>query len=751
MVKIEEGTKLDFSDVLIKPKRSTIKSRSEVDLNRTFTTLHSKRVWYGVPIMVANMDTTGTFQMFLEGQKHNIITCIHKHYNEIDWIKFVNDNSNALYFKELSNKNEINFDYLCISSGISDFDFNKTKTILNKIPQIYMIMLDVANGYTEHFIECVKKFRKEFPNKVIIAGNVVTAEMTEQLLLAGADIIKVGIGPGCLESSSKILMANGTYKNISDIKEGEYVINKNGDSKKVLNVINNGMKYVNKLTTNNWHEDTFITDNHSLLIGDLSTSSEKSISSSGIAKLLDKNTRTGETKYKWKLLDDIDENKQFLLMPKQYNWKLEENFKIDLGNYIDYIKGRFCATYIETTNEKKTVFNRFLESTYDLGYIFGMFLGNETHHLIINKNTNSEAGQTSWNLNKNRPDIIEKLYNSILNILNYKCSVVDKDNSKKIVCYNKCLTKLFLEFGKKTDKHLPEKYYCKNIDYIQGLYDGLIDSNGTKEKYANNTVFKFDNTSKSNIELFYWCCLNLNISFSSSNRGKNIGNLKGVNKDNLNECFSIKTHTTNRFTKDFAYSYVKQNSKTRELVETYDLEIDCETHSFIANNTIVHNSVCTTRKQTGVGFPQLSAVMECADAAHGIGGHIISDGGCTVPGDFSKAFGAGADFIMAGGYFAGHTESGGDLVEENGKQFFLFYGMSSDTAMNKHAGGVANYRSSEGKTVKIAYKGDVKNTLLDLLGGIRSTLTYVGAKTLKELSKRTTFIRVNNQLNNIYK
>ena len=136
-------------------------------------------------------------------------------------------------------------------------------------------------------------------------------------------------------------------------------------------------------------------------------------------------------------------------------------------------------------------------------------------------------------------------------------------------------------------------------------------------------------------------------------------------------------------------------------------------------------SVCTTRKQTGVGFPQLSAVLECADAAHGIGGHIISDGGCTVPGDFSKAFGAGADFVMAGGYFAGHTESGGDLIEEDGKKFKLFYGMSSDTAMNKHSGGVANYRSSEGKTVKIPYKGSVKDTLLDLLGGIRSTLTYV--------------------------
>ena len=219
-----------------------------------------------------------------------------------------------------------------------------------------------------------------------------------------------------------------------------------------------------------------------------------------------------------------------------------------------------------------------------------------------------------WVLHKNRNDIIEKLYNSILNILNYKCNIIDKNNSKHIFCYNKCLANIFAEFNNKLDKHLPEKYYCKNTDYIQGLYDGLIDSNGTKEKYINNTVFRFDNTSKSNIELFYWCCLNLNISFSSSNHGKNERNLKGLNKNNLNDCFRIKTHTRNRFTKDFAYSYVKENIKTRELVETYDLEIDCETHSFIANNTIVHNSAYTTRKQTGVGYPQLSSVIECADA-----------------------------------------------------------------------------------------------------------------------------------------
>ena len=161
-------------------------------------------------------------------------------------------------------------------------------------------------------------------------------------------------------------------------------------------------------------------------------------------------------------------------------------------------------------------------------------------------------------------------------------------------------------------------------------------------------------------------------------------------------------------------------------------------------------SVCTTRLQTGVGMPQLSCILECADAAHGCSGHIISDGGITCPGDAAKAFGAGADFVMLGSMLAGHEQSGGELVNENGKLYKVFYGMSSDTAMNKHYGGVSKYRSSEGKTVKIEYKGPVENTILDLLGGIRSTCTYVNAKNLKDLSKCTTFMRVNNQVNKIY-
>ncbi len=161
-------------------------------------------------------------------------------------------------------------------------------------------------------------------------------------------------------------------------------------------------------------------------------------------------------------------------------------------------------------------------------------------------------------------------------------------------------------------------------------------------------------------------------------------------------------------------------------------------------------SVCTTRKMTGVGYPQLSAVIECADAAHGLGGLICADGGCTTPGDVAKAFGGGADFVMLGGMFAGHDESGGERVERDGQMFRRFYGMSSKAAMDKHAGGVAGYRAAEGKDVLILDRGPVEGTVQEILGGVRSACTYVGARRLKELTKRTTFVRVTQQLNEVF-
>jgi GMP reductase len=173
-------------------------------------------------------------------------------------------------------------------------------------------------------------------------------------------------------------------------------------------------------------------------------------------------------------------------------------------------------------------------------------------------------------------------------------------------------------------------------------------------------------------------------------------------------------------------------------------------------------SSCVTRKQTGVGYPQLSCVIECADAAHGLGGFIMSDGGCCNPGDVAKAFGAGADFVMLGGMLSAHEESGGELIEKlelnpkTGekvlKKYKEFYGMSSNKAMEKYKGEKSEYvyRSSEGRETLLPYRGPIKETIQDILGGLRSACTYIGAKTLKEVSKRTTFIMVTQQLNQVY-
>ena len=161
---------------------------------------------------------------------------------------------------------------------------------------------------------------------------------------------------------------------------------------------------------------------------------------------------------------------------------------------------------------------------------------------------------------------------------------------------------------------------------------------------------------------------------------------------------------------------------------------------------IGRGSVCTTRKMTGIGYPQLSATIECADAAHGLGGHIITDGGCTVVGDIAKAFGAGADFVMLGGMLAGHDECNGEISGDK----MLFYGMSSDTAQLKYYGEKKSHRASEGKAVMVDYKGPVKNTIDEILGGLRSACTYAGAKNIKALPKCTTFVKVNRQLNEVF-
>lgn len=343
-MRILNETQLDYGDVLIRPHRSTLTSRKEVGLVRTFEFKNSGRRWDGIPIMAANMDTTGTFEVADVLEHYDMFTCLHKHY-ELEPL--------FQYFFEKPR------DFAAYSMGITDTDLHKWETLKGRLPKdhIRYVCIDVANGYTERFIEFTKRFREDNPDVTIIAGNVVTAEITEELILNGVDIVKVGIGPG---------------------------------------------------------------------------------------------------------------------------------------------------------------------------------------------------------------------------------------------------------------------------------------------------------------------------------------------------------------------------------------------------------SVCTTRIQTGVGYPQLSAVIECADAAHGLDGHIIADGGCTYPGDVAKAFAGGADFVMLGGMLAGHEENGGETVVRDGEMFKAFYGMSSKKANDEYSGGLSGYKTSEGREVLVPFRGNIGDTVQDILGGIRSTCTYVGASKLKYLSKRTTFIRCNSTHNKIF-
>jgi len=335
-MRVEHDFKLDFDYVLIRPKRSTLSSRRLVDLEREFNFRHSDETWKGIPIIAANMDTTGTFEIAEAFKKNKMITAIHKFYSMDEWAKAIKSK-------------QIDAEYCAVTFGVEESEnaddfFNYLKS--EKLDKPKFICLDVANGYTELFLDLVKRVRGKFDNP-LIAGNVVTGEMTEALILAGADIVKIGIGPG---------------------------------------------------------------------------------------------------------------------------------------------------------------------------------------------------------------------------------------------------------------------------------------------------------------------------------------------------------------------------------------------------------SVCTTRTVTGVGYPQLSAIIECADAAHGLRGHVISDGGCSTPGDVSKAFGAGADFVMLGGMLAGHEESGGKVIERDGKKYKEFYGMSSDTAMERYYGDIKEYRASEGETISLEYRGSVDKTVQQILGGVRSAATYIGAKDLKNIPKCISFV-----------
>ena len=247
--------------------------------------------------------------------------------------------------------------------------------------------------------------------------------------------------------------------------------------------------------------------------------------------------------------------------------------------------------------------------------------------------------------------------------------------------------------------------------------------------------------------------------FTSDNSWSHLIQTIGLDK-NLDEldydhspwiCLDVANGYTERFNDYVSLMRAHEATKNKIIIAGNVCTPEATEQIILAGADIVKigigpGSVCTTRKMTGVGYPQLSCIIECADAAHGLGGHVMSDGGCTVPGDIAKAFGAGADFVMLGGMLAGHDECEGEVENDT----MTFYGMSSDDAQLKYYGKKQSHRAAEGKKVQVPYRGSIRDTVQDILGGLRSACTYAGAKNLKALPKCTTFVKVNRQLNEVY-
>ncbi|GMA14596.1 IMP dehydrogenase [Deinococcus metallilatus] len=597
-----------------------------------------------------------------------------------------------------------------------------------------VLVLDSAHGHSQGILNALARVKEHFDVDVI-AGNIATRAGARDLIAAGADAVKVGIGPGCFAAGTRVLMAGGYYKNIEDVKVGDRVLNMHGRPVTVVNSWCTGVREVMAVRHVHSPRETVVTPDHRFWVGALSTVSAETVASKGYAATLARPTRLGESKLRWKQVGEADGD--VFLMPRQLHFELPDVLEINLGDF---------AVRQELLERRA---NTCIRESYDLGYLFGTFLGDG--HAFLNHNgsetrTGSEVGRVDWYFSHEETDIADKLSGAVERVTGLALKRERVGNVIHLHLYSLPWARLLAQFGKRQHKHLPHAYLVKNPDYLRGLKDGLLDSDGYLAADGRQC---FVNTSRELLELFGLLCHLTEGSLPNmSVEPGNVGGLQGV-KGELLDSYRARLSVSHAARQLPDYGVVKPLSR-RELnlsLPVYDIEVDCPTHSFIADNAVVHNSICTTRVVTGVGVPQITAIFEASAAALEAGIPVIADGGIKQTGDVPKAIAAGASAVMMGSMLAGTDEAPGEVVLRDGRRYKSYRGMGSLGAMDQGSSDRYFQTGSrkfvpEGIEGIVAYKGTAGEVIYQFVGGLRSSMGYCGAPDLQTLRDTAQFVRI---------
>jgi IMP dehydrogenase/GMP reductase len=599
-----------------------------------------------------------------------------------------------------------------------------------------LLVIDTAHGHSRGVLDAVKQVKGAFDID-LLAGNVATSEAVDALVAAGADAVKAGVGPGCLAAGTRVLMADGSYRDIEIVRPGDRIINMHGEPVTVVKAWCTGVRPVVAIRHVAAPGETFVTPDHRFFVGDLSSTNAVSFGSRGYAAVLDRTRKGGSSKLGWQEVGEVD--RAVFLAPTRIRFELPDTFTIDLHDFA-------------LRSARLDRYNVEIRPSYDLGLLFGTFLGDG--HAFINRVRSSEIGRVSWYLNADEGLLAERLALAIEVVVGVRPTVAQEGSLYVIHLYSLQWARLLAQCGKRTEKHLPSPYLCGDPSYLQGLLDGLLASDGHVDEGGR---LCFRNTSRALVELYGVLCHLVEGSFPNVERvAPSAGGLPGVADADCAESYRARLNATHRLRAltDEPYTVVKPLGR-RECgvaVPVYDIEVDCPTHSFVADNVIVHNSICTTRVVTGIGVPQVTAVYDCAVAAARHGVTVVADGGVQQSGDVPKAIAAGADAVMLGSMFAGVDESPGEVVFDHGERYKEYRGMGSLGAMKARSFSKDRYFQGdvreedklvpEGIEGRVPYKGPVANVLHQLVGGLRAAMGYCGTPTVPDLKTRARFVRI---------